>query len=642
MATNNKNFVIKNGLEVTNGKIGVGTDNPQGSLHIKRQDTPNNNGNEIHTDFILENPGAGNARFFLKTNTNNRNWEFFADDNDGAFGIYDGIASARRFTILPSGNIGIDTNNPSDKLHVVGDIRVEDSDPTIKLIDSDGTLQSSQIHQQQANLYFDLRNNTADGNLIVRGMGGGSATEKLRLNSNGQAGIGTDLTGEATDSKLSVEGVTTLANLDQTLMVRDSNNDDAVGRGGSIGFGAYVDGSMRTLAAIGGAKEDTGSNFNGNLVLYTRTNGQADLGESLRIDSSGRLLKSGQAALTSTSLPHPVQIAADASAQNIVCFGRAADDISAIDFYEADKTTNLGEIQYRPDHVNFRHRVGYISFATGGVSERLRIDSEGGATFSRQITSNRFTETTSLSVNIDSIDYAFASYDGSTIKAGIRTNGDATFAGNSLFGTTSNGTTVKGIVARSTGELLCSRNNGPALLVNRLGNDGTLVDFRGQNSSEGNITVSGGSVTLVGAHLSRWSQLPGNAERIEILRGSVLSNVDEMCEWGDEDNEQLNRMKVSDVEGDVNVAGVFQNWDDDDETYTNDFYCSMTGDFVIRIAQGTTVERGDLLMSAGDGTAKPQDDDIIRSKTIAKVTSSNVSETYADGSYCVPCVLMAC
>jgi hypothetical protein len=94
--------------------------------------------------------------------------------------------------------------------------------------------------------------------------------------------------------------------------------------------------------------------------------------------------------------------------------------------------------------------------------------------------------------------------------------------------------------------------------------------------------------------------------------------------------------------GDKNVAGVFQSWDDDDDTYLNDFYCAMTGDFVIRIAQGVTVERGDLLMSAGDGTAKPQDDDIVRSKTIAKVTSTTVSTTYSDGSYCVPCVLMAC
>jgi hypothetical protein len=169
-----------------------------------------------------------------------------------------------------------------------------------------------------------------------------------------------------------------------------------------------------------------------------------------------------------------------------------------------------------------------------------------------------------------------------------------------------------------------------------------LVEFYQASTVEGTISVSGTTVSYNGAHLSRWSQLPSGAERTEILRGSVLSNIDDMCEWGEEDNEQLNRMKVSDIEGDKNVSGVFQAWDDDDDTYTDDFYCAMTGDFVIRVAGDVTVERGDLLMSAGDGTAKPQDDDIIRSKTIAKVTSTNVSCTYEDGSYCVPCVLMAC
>jgi len=216
-------------------------------------------------------------------------------------------------------------------------------------------------------------------------------------------------------------------------------------------------------------------------------------------------------------------------------------------------------------------------------------------------------------------------------------------------------------------------SGGECLNLNRQSGDGVLITFYQASSVEGNISVSGSTVSYNGGHLSRWSQLAGGAARTEILRGSVLSNLDEMCEWaypaqdavlyteedelpegvsvgdiktpardaGTEDNEQLNRMKVSDVEGDVNVAGVFMSWDDDD-IYPNDFYCAMTGDFVIRIAQGTTVARGDLLMSAGDGTAKPQDDDIVRSKTIAKVTSTTVSTTYSDGSYCVPCVLMAC
>jgi hypothetical protein len=187
-----------------------------------------------------------------------------------------------------------------------------------------------------------------------------------------------------------------------------------------------------------------------------------------------------------------------------------------------------------------------------------------------------------------------------------------------------------------------TRDANTVVVIDRTGDDGILVLLRQDGITEGSISVSGTTVSYNGAHLSRWSQLPGDAERTEILRGTVLSNLDEMCDWGEEDNEQLNRMKVSDVEGDKNVSGVFQGWDDDDDTYTDDFYCAMTGDFIIRIAEGTVVQRGDLLMSAGDGTAKPQDDDIIRSKTIAKVTSTHVTCTYDDGSYCVPCVLMAC
>jgi hypothetical protein len=218
-----------------------------------------------------------------------------------------------------------------------------------------------------------------------------------------------------------------------------------------------------------------------------------------------------------------------------------------------------------------------------------------------------------------------------------------TSGGDFLFGKTTNVASDNGAIIGSLGQSFSVASQGfQGNGFHRNGDDGGIIGFFQDGTQEGSISVSGGTVSYNGAHLSRWSQLASGAERIEILRGSVLSNLDEMCEWGEEENEQLNRMKVSDVEGDKNVSGVFQAWDDDDDTYTNDFYCAMTGDFIIRIAEGVTVERGDLLMSAGDGTAKPQDDDIIRSKTIAKVTSTNVSCTYDDGSYCVPCVLMAC
>ena len=88
----------------------------------------------------------------------------------------------------------------------------------------------------------------------------------------------------------------------------------------------------------------------------------------------------------------------------------------------------------------------------------------------------------------------------------------------------------------------------------------------------------------------------------------------------------------------------FWTWDEeDDETgYVNDFYVAMTGDMVIRVAGSISVARGDLLESAGDGTAKPQSDDIVRSKTIAKIISTTSTATYDDGTKAYPCVLMAC
>lgn len=187
---------------------------------------------------------------------------------------------------------------------------------------------------------------------------------------------------------------------------------------------------------------------------------------------------------------------------------------------------------------------------------------------------------------------------------------------------------------------------GSVMVFNRQGSDGVLITFRQANTDEGSISVSGTTVSYNGGHLSRWSQLLDNQKDETLLKGTVMSNLDDMCVWvkdGEElPNEQLNKMKVSDVEGDTNVAGVFVNWTFDEQCQSDDMNIAMTGDMIIRIAEGVTVQKGDLLMSAGDGTAKPQGDDIVRSKTIAKVTSNYVTCTYADGSYCVPCVLMAC
>ena len=100
--------------------------------------------------------------------------------------------------------------------------------------------------------------------------------------------------------------------------------------------------------------------------------------------------------------------------------------------------------------------------------------------------------------------------------------------------------------------------------------------------------------------------------------------------------------KISDTADSKKIYGVFFDWDDDDngnDGDVNDFRVAQVGTYIIRVNKDVTVEAGDLLVSNGDGTAKKQDDDIIRSKTVAKVNSNVKVETYSDGSYTVPCTL---
>jgi hypothetical protein len=212
-------------------------------------------------------------------------------------------------------------------------------------------------------------------------------------------------------------------------------------------------------------------------------------------------------------------------------------------------------------------------------------------------------------------------------------------SGNLLVGKTVNDTTTNGCNISASGRGSFSSNGQAVGDYNRTGDDGVLVNFLQDGTIEGTISVSGSTISYNGGHLSRWSQWQNQSGQPDIYRGTVLESTNDMCEWS-QTNEQSTKTIVSTTAKSKAVAGVFDMYDFDDKTNPNDFYVAQSGDFVIRIAQGVVVENGDLLESAGDGTARPQTDDICRSSTIAKVTSNYVSTTYADGSFCVPCILM--
>ena len=248
-----------------------------------------------------------------------------------------------------------------------------------------------------------------------------------------------------------------------------------------------------------------------------------------------------------------------------------------------------------------------------------------------------------------------------------------------LVAKTGEATTTVGHELRTNGLAIFTTDTTQPVYINRQGNDGTLVSLRQADSEEGTISVSGGTVSYNAFAGSHWSRLADNSKPT-ILRGTVMESISTLMDWyqveytkdskkftkyigalpngksvGDshtvtvngveetgviskEDNERLPMCKISDTEDSKAVYGVFMDWDGDDDTI-NDMYVTALGAFVVRIHKDETVAIGDYLQSKGDGTAKKQADDILRASTIAKVTSTEKTHTYSDGSYCVPCTL---
>jgi hypothetical protein len=229
------------------------------------------------------------------------------------------------------------------------------------------------------------------------------------------------------------------------------------------------------------------------------------------------------------------------------------------------------------------------------------------------------------------------------------------------------------------------------LFLNRNTNDGTIIQFRQANSVEGDVAVSGSTISYNGFTGTHWSRFIDESKP-DVLRGTVMESLDQMTDWynleftDSKNNKQKEpyALKANENEGDVvtyawntnrkdeegndiieqvqativkekdvkhvmskisdtseakNVYGVFHAWDNDD-LINNDFYVASVGSYVVRIKAGQTVSKGDLLQSNGDGTAKVQADDLVRASSFAKVLSNTVIETYEDGSFIVPCSLM--
>ncbi len=275
--------------------------------------------------------------------------------------------------------------------------------------------------------------------------------------------------------------------------------------------------------------------------------------------------------------------------------------------------------------------------------------------------------------------------------------------GNISIGRATVDTTNAGISLEAGGTGVFVRSGGPCVIANRLADDGEIIRIVQAGTTEGTISTSGSTVSYNAFTGSHWSRLADNSkpsilvgtimesldsminwyqavadvaevkytaedqavidgdknvgdvkteahtikEEIALPDGKSVGDAVTFTHYGTEytgvyakENDVKHvHSKVSDLADSTRVYGVFHCWGNDNVADVNDMEIAQVGTYIIRVHKDITVAAGDLLVSNGDGTAKKQDDDIIRSKTVAKVNSNVKIETYSDGSYTVPCTL---
>ena len=625
------------------GNVGIGTSNPSTQLEIK---------SAVFTDsqITLDNTSANTTSRVLFKAAGTEYGRISGDSTQvtlqsGNIPINFRTNSGLRMTLDASGNLGIGNTSPAS-YNAAADNLVIGTSGSNGLTIVSGTTNDGSIHfadgTSGADAYRGQIFYSHAANYMVFST---DATERARIDSSGNVGIGASTSnGKLTIKNPSSSGAQTILRIQSATNTLDL---------GGLSFNQSTD--EFKLEAITSA---------GFLTFGTGSGGT----ERMRIDSSGNL----GLGVTPSAWSNAYKSIEIGTVGNSVYGGASSNSevgmVSAAYYNSGWKYSNTGSkpIRFSMNDVvtgqcewytaasgTAGNAITFTQAMTLDASGRLLVGRTSGS-YPLDVTGSggRFTSATGIETAIEFApgvaligtltNHPLTFGTNNTVRARIDTSG------NLLVGKTSTSATVAGFLVESQGDTYITVEGveGKVLYLNRLTSDGDIVLFAQANTTEGSISVSGTTVSYNGGHLSRWAQTTAPKDDT-LVKGTVLSNLDAMNVYTDADgvpvaNEQLNKVKISDAEGDVNVAGVFVNWTHDEAHNVDEINMAMTGDMIIRIAQGVTVARGDLLMSAGDGTAKPQGDDIVRSKTVAKVTSTHVTCTYEDGSYCVPCVLMAC
>ena len=230
-------------LEATTGNLGVGTVSPSSKLDVV-------GGIRATNGSIIANTGATvNAQFILSDNGTNK-WQTYYDASAGSYNIYSTTASSVRLSIDSSGNLGIGTVSPvvlksATTLQVYGNIKVgnDNARGLISLGDVSSTGANAGIWRGAAGAYGSTGNYLClggyDGITFTTGNADiASQTERVRIDSSGNVGIGTT----SPSFKLDVNGT---GNFNGVLSIASGTGTSGANQGLAIYHGSDASGYGR-------------------------------------------------------------------------------------------------------------------------------------------------------------------------------------------------------------------------------------------------------------------------------------------------------------------------------------------------------------------------------------------------------------
>ena len=302
------------------GKIGIGTDTPDTPLDVRTSST-------LPAQFVTKTGSSNGAIIRLRKNDTNlsNNDKIgviqFAGDNgtdsyiseiskiesvvtDATFGSEDGDltfftstngSSTEKVRINSSGNVGIATENPEHKLHVIGDARITGiltigtSSLTLDGINDSIQVGSALTIGHSIGLQFHSQSIHSNGMnaLDINATGVITATSFVG-DGSGLTNVGGGDTSHIVADTFVVTGFSTFKGSGTEVLRITQDVNASVQQEFGIGFAANPN-HTNSAALITFEEFDT-SDSRGDLVFYTRgTNSDSSPTERLRIDSSGNI-----------------------------------------------------------------------------------------------------------------------------------------------------------------------------------------------------------------------------------------------------------------------------------------------------------------------------------------------------------------